>query len=91
MKNSLAGMLRVPLHALRHEGCIEREHDGRQFRRRIGVREAPADRASRADGRVRDERHGGRNERDIARDHIAAFEHAVTGHPADPHAVVRSR
>ncbi len=71
---------RLPVTANRR---IQRKHHGRQLGSRIGMRQAAADRAAIADGRMRDVRHRLGNQRNAAGNQAASFDRALTGHAAN--------
>ena len=53
---------------------VEQQRQHRQFRRRIGMRQAAADGAAVADGQMRDMRHGAGHDRQMPRDDRRGFE-----------------
>ena len=77
----------LAVHRLRAQAAAEREHDGRHFRSRIGMREIAADGAAVADLRMRDVRQRFVDQRQFALRHRIALEAAVARQRADAQAV----
>ena len=82
-KNSAAGTVRTPAGPRDDELGVEREGDGGQLRRRVGVGDRPADRAPVADLEVPDQRNGPSQQRHGS-DLGGALDLRLTGHGARP-------
>ena len=88
-KKSAASIQRSPRTDCARSLAAEREHDGRHFGGRIGMREVAADGAAVADLRMRDVRQRLVDERQVARGGGVALEVAIARQRTDAQAFAR--